>query len=239
MRADRAGPAALLLELEGVLVDTLAARRDALAHALAERGLALADDLLAHAADGRAPTVAAARAAELLAHERGAPPLDAIDVDLVALGAARAFADRAAPGMSLVPGARDALHALGHAVTLAVVTRAPARIAEDAIALAGLDAVVRVVVAAEHVAAPKPSPAGHLRALARLGRTRAVAPQRVVALEDGPDGIAAATAAGVLALGVCRGAPDARERGAWVASAGDLTYDALVELVVTRGVRDT
>jgi len=120
-----------------------------------------------------------------------------------------------------------------------VVTRAPSRIADDVLALAGLDGMVRVVVAAEHVAAPKPSPAGHLRALARLGRTGPIAPERVVAIEDGPDGIVAATAAGVLALGVCRGAPDARERGVWVASAEALTYDALVELVVTRGVRGT
>jgi beta-phosphoglucomutase-like phosphatase (HAD superfamily) len=93
------------------------------------------------------------------------------------------------------------------------------------------------VVAAEQVAAPKPSPAGHLRALARLSRVRPIESALVVSLEDAPDGLAAARAAGVLGVGVGDGSSDATGRDPWVASVADVTYDALVELLANRGVR--
>ena len=218
-----------------MLADTRDARRAALAEALALRGLGLDDATLARAADTHAPAVAVARAAEALSAAR----LDETDIDLLALATTRAFVARAAHGVALVPGAREVLADLASQLRVVVVTRAPLRVAEQILGHAGLDAVVSGLVAAEHVAAPKPSPAGHLRALARLARLRPITPSHVVALEDGTDGLAAARAADVTVVGVASGAHDAAEGDAWVASAVDLTYDALVHLVDSRAARGT
>jgi HAD superfamily hydrolase (TIGR01509 family) len=218
-----------------VLADTRDARRAALADALAQRGLTLDDATLARAADAHASPVAVARAAEALSAAR----LDETDVDLLALAATRAFVARAAHGVALVSGARDALADLASQLRVVVVTRAPLRVAEQILAHAGLDAVVSAIVAAEHVVTPKPSPAGHWRALARLAHLRPIEPSHVVALEDGADGLAAARAAGVTVVGVGPGAHDATAGGAWVASAVALTYDALVHLLDSRAARGT
>jgi HAD superfamily hydrolase (TIGR01509 family) len=222
----------VLLEIEGVLADTRDARRHALADALAERGLTLGHDAIARAADGHAPSVAVARAAE----QSGAT-LDPVDVDLLALAATRSFADYASRGVSLVRGAREAIASLASYVRVAVVTRAPAQVAERILALAELDTLVTTVVAADHVAAAKPSPAGYRRALARLGHVRPVTPRHVVALEDGAVGLAAAHAAGVTGVAVGDGARDATPAAMWVASAVELPYDALVHLLDSLGGR--
>jgi len=218
-----------------VLADTRDARRAALADALAQRGLMLDEPALAQAADAHAPSGAAARAAKALSAAR----LDETDVDLLALAATRAFVARAAHGVALVPGAREALADLASQLRVVVVTRAPQVVAEQILTHAGLDAVVSGLVAAEHVATPKPSPAAHWRALARLAHLRPIEPSHVVALEDGADGLAAARAAGVTAVGVGPGARDAAQGGPWVASVVDVPYDALVHLVDPREARGT
>jgi HAD superfamily hydrolase (TIGR01509 family) len=223
-------PVSLLLELEGIVADTIAARRLALAEALAAIGRALLDDEIAHAADGHA----AARAASIAAR---ALSLDTTDEELIALRADRAFEERVGRGVSLIPGAREAVQTLAARLRIVVVTRAPSRAADRILALGDLDSVVAGVVAAEHVLAPKPSPSGHARALGRLARVGAGEPGRVVAFEDAPDGIAAARDAGVLAVGVGPGARDASEADAWLASLAGVNYDAVVQLLENRGDR--
>jgi len=222
----------VLFEIEGVLADTRDARRRALADALAARGLTLGHDAIALAADGHAPSIAAASAAE-----QSGEALDAVDVDLLALAATRAFVDYMSRGVSLVPGAREAIASLASHVRVAVVTRAPSQVAEQILSLAGLDTLVTTVVAAEHAAADKPSPAGYQRALARLAPLRPMTPAHVVALEDGAVGLAAARAAGVTGVGVGDGARDATPASAWVASVAELPYDALVHLLDSLGRR--
>jgi HAD superfamily hydrolase (TIGR01509 family) len=222
----------LLLELEGVVADTTAARRAALADALDAIGHAPPPDRVAEAADGRAAALAAARLAPALA-------LDPTDVELTALRAERAFEERVGRGVTLVPGAREAVESLATRLRVVVVTRAPARAAERILALAGLDACVAGVVAADQALAPKPSPSGHRRALERLARVGAGAPDAVVAFEDAPDGLVAARAAGVHAVGVGAGARDATKADPWLASLAGVTYDAVVQLLANRGARST
>jgi beta-phosphoglucomutase-like phosphatase (HAD superfamily) len=55
-----------------------------------------------------------------------------------------------------------------------------------------------VVVTADQVAEPKPSPDAYLRACELLG----AAPSRSIALEDSPTGVAAARAAGMFVIGI-------------------------------------
>jgi HAD superfamily hydrolase (TIGR01509 family) len=134
----------------------------------------------------------------------------------------------------LQPGVGDALAALAAYARVVVVTRAPRRVAERILGLAGLDPLVGGVIAAEDAGAPKPSPAGYERALARLVRL-GIDRRQVVALEDSRDGLAAAHAAQVAVVAVGPLARGAAGDAPWLATVADLTYDALVELLANRG----
>lgn len=93
-------------------------------------------------------------------------------------------------GIVEVPGASALLRALERA-PLAVVTSASRELARRRMAAAGV-APPAVIVAAEDVAAGKPSPEGYQRAAAILG----VPPQGCVVFEDAEAGLQAALACG-------------------------------------------
>lgn len=192
-------PSVLLLEFEGVLVETRAMRREALASALADEGLPSTPDAL-DAAAGLPTRVAASVAAALVGHGG-----DETAAELVALRAERHFAARLGKGVSLAAGARELVSGAAGVARLGLVTRASRREVEFVLALAGLDAAFECVIAAEDVASPKPSPEGYRRAVERLARRRAVGaagPGDVLALEDAAAGVRAARAAGVYCVAV-------------------------------------
>ena len=179
----------VLLELEGVLADTHAIRRDALVRSLADDGV-----VLTHAAyEARCAgfPVREAAAAGVGADGRR---FDDTALDLVAIRAERYFAEQLGKGVSLAPGARELLANLAGRVRLGIVTRASRRDVEFVLGLAGLDGVFECVVAAEDVHSPKPSPEGYQRAFDRLARRRPARPISTLALEDSPPGILAAHA---------------------------------------------
>lgn len=98
-----------------------------------------------------------------------------------------------------MPGAVDLVHALLQGrVPVAVASNTPGRLVRGALACAGVAELFEVVVAADQVAEPKPSPDVYLRACELLG----VPPSTSVALEDSPTGVAAARAAGMFVLGI-------------------------------------
>ncbi len=187
----------VLLELEGVLADTAAARRAALRAGLAAEAGRPFDDAALALGDALAPRLAAAAVARV-----HAPDLDDVALDLAALRAERHFADASARGLSLVPGARAFVERLAGAARVGVVTRAARRDAELVLRLAELEYVVELLVTADDGAEPKPDPAPYALALERLARRRPVARDRVLALEDGAAGIASATAAGLTVIAV-------------------------------------
>ncbi len=179
----------------------------ALADALAVVGASLPTAAIARAADRHTSAAAARLAGQLLA-------LDATDVELTALRAERALDDALSGPLTLVPGTRDALAALGARVRLAAVTRLPPRTASHILARASLDDVVAVVIGD----AEKDSPSWHEQALVHLARMhRPLERRRVIALEDSATAVDAARAAGVVALRV--------------ASVAALSYDALADLL--------
>jgi HAD superfamily hydrolase (TIGR01509 family) len=97
----------------------------------------------------------------------------------------------------MLPGTADLVgevHAIGLPCAL-VTSSEPAVV--DAI-LARLDVRLDVIVCAADVAHTKPDPAGYLLAAAKLG----VDPWRCIALEDSPNGVAAAEAAGYRVVAV-------------------------------------
>ena len=105
---------------------------------------------------------------------------------------------RAAAGrVTVLPGARELLAEVAAAgLPYALVTSSQREFAEAV--LAGTGFPFPVTVCAEDVPATKPDPAPYLLAATLLD----AAPARCVALEDSPNGVAAATAAGCLVVAV-------------------------------------
>ena len=97
-----------------------------------------------------------------------------------------------------MPGAVGLVLELEGRVPVAVASNTPERLVRGALTCAGVAELFDVVVTADQVAEPKPSPDVYLRACELLG----VSPPRSVALEDSPTGVAAAHAAGMFVIGI-------------------------------------
>lgn len=190
---------AVLLEWDGVLADTGAARRDALLRALADEGVAWSiaahDEYCAGLDVHRAASVAVERT-------RGDDPAL---VDLVALRASRAFTDRLARGLTLAPGVVAFLAAAEPRVRLAVVSRTSRAETDLFLRLSSLDGMMACVFTADDVLRPPPAPELYEQAAAHLARTRRTRREHTVAMVNDTPSIRAARAAGVRVLAV--GAP--------------------------------
>lgn len=189
---------AMLLEWEGVLVDTRAARRDALRRALEAEGVAhrLADD------DEQLRGLGVTGAAHAVLRHMGSS--DEVLAGLLSLRAARGFADRIAGGIVLLPGAAAFIAHAQARTRIAIVTRASRAETELVLRMAGLeDAITTIVTSDEDPDAP--SCAGYRLALTALSRVRPVEPSQAVALVDATPGIRAARDAGLRVIAV--GAP--------------------------------
>jgi HAD superfamily hydrolase (TIGR01509 family) len=132
------------------------------------------------------------RAAELLAAHLDVADIAEVGSRLEAAAHA-AFAD----GIDVRPGARRLVEALHGRVPLAVATNSSRTLAGRALASAGLNGLLPVVVSSDDVTAPKPSPEPYLAACGRL----AADPSCSVAFEDSPVGLQAARAAGLWTVG--------------------------------------
>lgn len=113
--------------------------------------------------------------------------------ELLDLVAPRLLAESAA-----FPGAAELVRELRGRTPLGVASNTPARLVHGALACAGVAELFDVVVTADQVAEPKPSPDVYLRACELLGAS----PSASIALEDSPTGVAAARAAGMFVIGI-------------------------------------
>jgi len=217
----------LLFELEGVLADTGAARRDALMRSLADDGLAIDREQYEDACAGF-PVREAAQAAVALAGRH----LDATGIDLVALRAERYFAETIGRGVSLAPGVGDFIEHAAARVRLGIVTRASRRDAGFVLGLAGWDGVFEVVVTSDDAHTQKPSADPYEIALDRLARRRLSRPSSILALEDGPAGILSARAVKIRCVAVGKvPAHHAVTADAYVPSLEGHTVESLANLV--------
>lgn len=108
----------------------------------------------------------------------------------------RRYLERARDGHTVAEHVRAAVRfAVGRA-QLAVVSGALRPVVETVLGGAGVRECFTAVVTAEDVERGKPDPEGYLRGLETLG----VDPRQAVAIEDSPDGVAAAKAAGLYAV---------------------------------------
>ena len=189
----------VLCELEGVVAETGIPRQRSLARALAAEGIRAA------AATGAECPALPVRAAVIRQLEAAGARFDDTAVDLLTLRAERGFAAEAATGLTLAPGAREAIAALHASARLGLVTRARRDDVDRIVALASLDGAFEVVVTADDVIDQKPADEGYRAALARLTRRRPV--RQALAIEDGLAGVRAARSAGLRCIVV--GSPPA------------------------------
>jgi len=221
---------AVLLEWDGVLADTGAARRDALLRALADEGVAWSEEAHDTHCAGLDVQAAAGVAVE---RTRGDDPAL---VDLVVLRAGRTFTERLAGGVTLQPGALEFLRAAEPRVRLAIVSHASRAETDLFLRLSTLDGMMACVFTADDVLQPPPSSELYEQAAAHLARTRRVRREHTVALVNSTASIRAASAAGVHVLAV--GAPAHVALDADGAT-DDLTTLTIDELAVLVGITPT
>lgn len=139
-----------------------------------------------------------------------------------------------AQGVPFRPGARELLADLREAgIATALVTMSLGRMARAIVDLIDFPAF-DLVVAGDEVARPKPFPDPYLQACEHLG----VAPDEAVAIEDSPNGLRSAVAAGTVALGVPNIVPleGVGARAIWPTLAGRTAAD-VVELHALHAAR--
>jgi HAD superfamily hydrolase (TIGR01509 family) len=190
------GVGAILFDLDGTLVDSERESAEAMARAL-QRGLGLAvapehrEFVVGHSWN---------EIHALLRRDLG-PALSWSLAELIARSAALRAEVIAEQGMTIMPGAIDAVRRLGARWPKALVTGSSRVEAAQALRVIGCEAEFPIVFAAEDYARGKPEPDGYLAAAARLG----VAPGACVVLEDSAPGIAAGRAAGMTVVAVRAG----------------------------------
>lgn len=215
---------AVLVELEGVIFDTAAARRAALDRALREEGIGIDDATWDEACAGL-PTATA-----LAALARRGLPLDETARELAQIRADRHFAETIGGPVLMMPGARAAFERLASVARVTVLTRATRREASRLLELAELEPLVETIISVDD-GAPKPDPRAWRDALARMTKRRPVPASRVVALEDDAPGIRGARTAGMRCVAVGR-APAHRvlEANAWLPTLEGVTVERLAKL---------
>ena len=181
----RAGPESVVLDLDGVLVDSEERWDEARRELVAERGGAWKDDAT-HAMLG------------MSSPEWSAYVHDELGVDLDAEAINAAVVERLLDGyrreLPLLPGAVDAVRALASAgYRLAVASSSNRELIDTVLRRLGLTELFEVTVSSEEVARGKPAPDVYLEAARRLR----VEPGRCAAVEDSASGIRAAHLAGM------------------------------------------
>ena len=209
-----AGPDAVVLDLDGVLIDS-EERWDAARRALvAERG-------------GRWKEGATEAMLGMSAPEWSRYVRDELGVDLALEAIDAAVVDRLVAGyrdsLPLLPGAVEAVRALALHWPLGLASSSNASVIALVLERAGLAGAIRAWLSSEEVARGKPAPDVYLEVARRLGVDAA----RCVGVEDSTNGIRAAAAAGMAVVAVpMRAFPPASDALALAA----VTVDGIAEV---------
>ena len=184
------GPAAVIFDLDGLLLDTESVWTRAEVKLFAQYGRTFGD-----AEKRRLIGTSGARAAGILEDMLGLPgegaALSALVRDLV-------WTELEA-GTEAQPGAVALVAALARRGTpIGVASNSPRAIVDRSLSFSVFDAPFGVVLGGDEVEHPKPAPDLYLEACRRLGAD----PARCVAFEDSPPGVASARAAGLRVVGV-------------------------------------
>lgn len=101
-------------------------------------------------------------------------------------------------GLTVLPGAREAVAALGARYPLAVASSSPRELIAVALRVAGFDGAFPITISSDDVTHGKPAPDVYLLAAERLG----VPATQCAAIEDSSNGLRAAIAAGMATIAV-------------------------------------
>jgi HAD superfamily hydrolase (TIGR01509 family) len=180
---------AVLLDMDGTLLDTEKIYFDSLVAALDAAGYADDSIELCHAMVGLPGP-----ACEAMLLDRYGANFPLAEINRAFLANRDKFMEA---GLPLKPGTLELLDALAAAdCPMAIVTSSSRRSADRHLTLAGIRARFDTVLTRDDVTHCKPSPDLYLLAAKRLG----VTPQACVAIEDSNHGVTAAYAAGAITL---------------------------------------
>ncbi len=178
------GPAAVIFDLDGVLIDSETVWNDARRGLVEESGGEWRDD-----AQRAMMGMSSLEWSRYMRDELRVPmSAEAISAE-VAERLERIYRER----LPLLPGARQAVISLASRWPLAIASSANHSIIELALALAALSDCFQAAVSSEEVAHGKPAPDVYLEAARRISRD----PVSCAAVEDSANGLRAAAAAGM------------------------------------------
>jgi sugar-phosphatase len=182
---------AVIFDMDGVLIDSEPIWQHVEVGVLGALGVPMTSELCRQ--------TMGYRVSEAVAHWRSrhpwTGPTDAEVEDEIVSGVIRAVGERGAP----MPGALAAVDfCADHVDRLAICSSSYYRVIDAVLDRCGLHGRFAVVHSAEDEAHGKPDPAVYRTTARKLG----VEPARCLAIEDSPNGVAAATAAGMLCLAV-------------------------------------
>lgn len=206
--------AAVVFDLDGVIIDTEGVWEEVRRAYVAEHGRAfLADSQQAMMG------MSTPEWSRHLAEDVGV----GLPAERVAADVLGRMAQRYRSALPLIPGSVDAVRRIAAAYPVALASSSARILIDQVLATAGLTDVFRVTLSTEEVPRGKPAPDVYLEAVSRLGLT----PAECAAVEDSSNGLRAAAAAGLAVVCVPHGvyppAPDALERA-------DLVVTSLDEL---------
>ena len=183
------GPDAVVLDLDGVLVDSEEAWDAARRELVAERGGEWKDEATHEMLGMSSPEWSRYVRDELRV------AMEPEDINAAVVERLLAVYRR---GLPLLPGAVEAVRALGARWPLGLASSSNVPVIALVLEETGLDGVIRAWVSSEEVARGKPAPDVYLEAARRLG----VDPARCVAVEDSTNGLRSAAAAGMAVVAV-------------------------------------
>lgn len=189
---------AVLWDMDGVLVDSARFHYEGYRRLLAELGRHLDFDYYSQNLIGlRNETILRRVLGEL-------PPEE---IETLASRKEEYFREAVAGKVEALPGAAALVRRLREAgIAMAIVSSTPRRNIDLVVSSLGLEDAFGTLVGAEDAERGKPDPEGFLVAAERLG----AAPPDCVVLEDAPEGIRGAKAAGMRAIGVATTRPPDR-----------------------------
>ncbi len=161
---------------------------------------------------------------------------DSLDINALIAQKSAMVQEALARTASPLPGSIELMQAARDAgLGLAICSAALGEEVRQPLRRAGALDLVQLIIAAEDVEVHKPDPAGYILARRKLGEIlgRELAPERCVAIEDSPGGVAAGKAAGLCVLAVTNtvGADRLAAADRIVDSLADVTPASLDEMV--------
>jgi HAD superfamily hydrolase (TIGR01509 family) len=209
--------AAVVFDLDGVLVDSEQVWDDARRELVAERGGVWRDDAT------RAMMGMSSLEWSQYMHDELGVELDPATISAAVVEKLEQLYRRELP---LLPGARDAVRAVSARWPLGLASSSNREIIDLVLELAGLADAFAATVSSEEVARGKPAPDVYLEAARRLG----VPPDDCAAIEDSTNGLRAAAAAGMTVIAFPNNAFPPTEDALRLAAA---VIDSLDELAST------